>query len=648
MNPKAEFKNRTWLQLKNRLAIQAGVLLLCLAAASGRAQTFTTLYSFTKCHTNWFINTNSDGALPYASLALSGNTLYGTTFAGGSSGAGTVFRVNTDGTGFTNLHTFGTGNDGSGPQAGLILSGNALYGTTYEGGSWRNGTVFRVNTDGTGFTNLHNFTLISGTYPSYSNSDGANPRAGLILSGNTLYGTTYIGGSGDSGTVFKINTNGMNFTTLHSFTPADFPPYENSDGANPCAGLILSGNILYGTACNGGSSGVGTVFKVNTDGTGFTSLYSFTAQSADYPMPNSDGASPCAGLILSGNTLYGTTYQGGSSGVGTVFKINTDGTGFTNLHNFIGAGGTQPQAGLILSGNTLYGTTSLYGTVFMVKTNGTGFTILHDFFASEEGSPQAGLILSGNTLYGTTLDGGSSDWGSVFSLSITPPSILIFPQTQTVEIGSAVDLTMGVAGDPVLTYEWFFNGTNCISCSQNYSLELTNVQCSQSGSYTVIVTNLFGSVTSAPAMLNVITPVAHKPVPCVQVMGQTGSLLNVDYANSLSPPANWTTLGFVTLTSTSQYCFDVTLPIPTQRFYRVWQTGTPSAVPSLNPPVMVPAITLTGNVGDSLELDCINQFGPTNAWVMLDTITLTNTSQLYFDVSAVGQSPRLYRMVPVP
>jgi len=334
--------------------------------------------------------------------------------------------------------------------------------------------------------------------------------------------------------------------------------------------------------------------------------------------------------------------------VGTVFKINTDGTGFTNLHNFIGAGGTQPQAGLILSGNTLYGTTSLYGTVFMVKTNGTGFTILHDFFASEEGSPQAGLILSGNTLYGTTLDGGSSDWGSVFSLSITPPSILIFPQTQTVEIGSAVDLTMGVAGDPVLTYEWFFNGTNCISCSQNYSLELTNVQCSQSGSYTVIVTNLFGSVTSAPAMLNVITPVAHKPVPCVQVMGQTGSLLNVDYANSLSPPANWTTLGFVTLTSTSQYCFDVTLPIPTQRFYRVWQTGTPSAVPSLNPPVMVPAITLTGNVGDSLELDCINQFGPTNAWVMLDTITLTNTSQLYFDVSAVGQSPRLYRMVPVP
>ena len=146
---------------------------------------------------------------------------------------------------------------------------------------------------------------------------------------------------------------------------------------------------------------------------------------------------------------------------------------------------------------------------------------------------------------------------------------------------------------------------------------------------------LLGAVTSAPAMLNVIAPVERRPVPGVKVTGQTGSLLNVDYANSLSPAPNWTTLGSVSLTSTSQYYFDLTLPLPPQRFYRAWQTGTPGVMPSLDLH-LVPAITLTGNIGDSVRVDYINQFGPIDAWVTLDTVTLTNTSQLYFDVSALA------------
>ena len=129
--------------------------------------------------------------------------------------------------------------------------------------------------------------------------------------------------------------------------------------------------------------------------------------------------------------------------------------------------------------------------------------------------------------------------------------------------------------------------------------------------------------------------------------GQTGSLLNVDYADSLSPAPNWTTLGSVSLTSTSQYCFDLTLPLPPQRFYRAWQTGTPGVMPSLDLH-LVPAITLTGTIGSSVRVDCINQFGPIDAWVTLDTVTLTNTSQLYFDISAPGQPERLYRLVPSP
>src|ERR1035437_738706 len=325
--------------IKNLFLLPALIAGLGLIPA-GRvtAQTFKNLHSFTYY--------GSDGATPDAGLILSGNTLYGTTSAGGDWYGGTVFKINTDGTGLATLYSFNY-SDGDYPYAGLILSGNILYGTTVEGGSSANGTVFAVNTDGTGFTNLHSFTATAG--PLSINSDGVTPYAGLILSGNTLYGTAFGGGSSGYGTVFAVNTNGTGFTNLHSFTALS--NYANSDGANPAAGLILSNNTLYGTAVYGGSSGSGTAFKVNTNGTGFTNLHSFTALPASSPYTNSDGAVPEGGLILSGNTLYGTASQGGSSGVGTVFALNTDGMGFTNLHNFTGGGGANPYAGLILSGN---------------------------------------------------------------------------------------------------------------------------------------------------------------------------------------------------------------------------------------------------------------------------------------------------------
>jgi hypothetical protein len=101
----------------------------------------------------------------------------------------------------------------------------------------------------------------------------------------------------------------------------------------------------------------------------------------------------------------------------------------------------------------------------------------------------------------------------------------------------------------------------------------------------------------------------------------------------------------VTLSNAAQFYFDVSEPLPPQRFYRAWQTGTPGVMPSLDLH-LVPAITLKGNIGHSVRLDYINQFGPTDAWVTLDTVTLTNTPQLYFDTSAWQQPPRLYRHVP--
>lgn len=168
---------------------------------------------------------------------------------------------------FTTVHNFTGGNDGANPEAGLLFSGNTLYGTASGGGISGNGTVFAINSDGTGFKVLHSFT---------GDSDGKDPQTGLILSGNTLYGVTTEGGSTDNGTVFAVNTDGKGFTVLHTFTGA-FGTNTNTDGALPMAGLVLSGNTLYGTAGSGGSATNGTVFAVNIDGTGFKVLHDFTA-----------------------------------------------------------------------------------------------------------------------------------------------------------------------------------------------------------------------------------------------------------------------------------------------------------------------------------------------------------------------------------
>jgi uncharacterized repeat protein (TIGR03803 family) len=373
----------------------AGVALI--PAGPVAAQTFTVLHSFSASGINssGVYYTNSDGAGPIAGLILSGNTLYGTAYSFGSSGGGTVFAVNSDGSGFAILHSFtepdpntGINSDGAYPVPGLISSDNVMYGTAQYGGSSGKGTVFAVNTDGTGFTNL---LTLSGA-------------CCLILSdNNTFYGTTYFGGSSGNGMVFSVNADGSGVTTLHSFTAdsGGSPNVINSDGANPSGGLTLSGNTLYGTARSGGRWGQGTVFAVNTDATGFKNLHSFTALSAPLSQggTNSDGAWPVAGLILSGTPLYGTAGHGGSSSSGTVFKVNTDGTGFTPLYSF-----TQLPAP-----NT--------------GTNGDG------------ANPLAGLILSGNTLYGTANSGGGSGNGTVFSLSlgsVIPPQLTIISSVANV------------------------------------------------------------------------------------------------------------------------------------------------------------------------------------------------------------------------
>jgi hypothetical protein len=247
---------------------------------------------------------------------------------------------------------------------------------------------------------------------------------------------------------------------------------------------------------------------------------------------------------------------------------------------------------------------------------------------------------------------GTTGWGPTFgglpTVMWNPPVIQKSPRTQTAEAGSAVGLWVKATGGQPLMCLWYLSQTNPIAWGTNCQLTLTNVQYAQAGAYTVIVTNACGAVTGSPAALSVIPPVGRRTAPGFQVTGNLGTMINLDYANALSATPAWLPLDTITLSGTSQYYFDLTLPVPSRRFYQAWPMGTPGVGVPLSLPGLFSALTLTGSIGNSVRVDYINRYGPTDAWVTLDTVKLTSPSQLYFDTSAPGQPERLYRLVPVP
>lgn len=405
-------------------------------------------------------NTIPEGVSLDSGLMLDGETLYGTAAFGGVGGLGTIFKLKTDGGNFTVLKQFTSLASLTGKEplaSGLLLSGNTLFGTTKGGGNSKVGTLYRVKTDGSAFAVVKQFTGDS------TNGEAAEPNGGLVQSGNTLYGMSSAGGTAKRGTVFKVNTDGSDYAVLKSFTAADggipadaglvfadgilygtLSGFEgkvfklNPDGSgytvlanvsNPRATLLLSGNTLYGTTA-GGDMDSGTVFKVNIDGSGHEVLKVF-----DYA---TDGGTSVAGLALSGNTLYGTTAYGGEGDKGTIFKVNTDGTGFTVLRHFAGFpdDGASPFAALLVYGNKIYGTTSNGGTrntgiIFQMNTDGSDFTVLKHCNYSDGDGPTGNLVLDDGILYGTTAAGGALGFGTVFSLALPGPPKLFLIRSGT-------------------------------------------------------------------------------------------------------------------------------------------------------------------------------------------------------------------------
>ena len=220
-------------------------------------------------------------------------------------------------------------------------------------------------------------------------SEANSPLGTFSASGSVLYGTGSLGGANNYGAVFRINADGSGYTTLHSFTGG------TDDGASPSGSLTQVGPTLYGVTPGGGSNGLGIIFMMATDGTGFTILHHFSGD---------NGAGPGGSLTLVGTSLYGVA-EGGAEGGGTIFRIDLDGSAFTNLYS--APRWTPLNCSLTLSGSALYGTTSGggaqgVGTVFRINLDGSGYTVLHNFAGYPVNGGQPGssaLAVVGSTLY---------------------------------------------------------------------------------------------------------------------------------------------------------------------------------------------------------------------------------------------------------
>jgi uncharacterized repeat protein (TIGR03803 family) len=247
----------------------------------------------------------TNGAYPMAALTLGQDrNFYGTTSGGGSYGFGTVFRVTPEGN-LTTLATF-NGTNGAYPMAALTLGRNhKFYGTTSGGGSYGCGTVFQMSAEGN-LTTLATFNGTNGTYPTATLALG---------NGSDFYGTTQFGGLNTNeygsgfGTVFRVSPEG-NLITLANF--------DGTNGAYPQAGLTLaSDGVFYGTTFGGGYNN-GNIYRVTASGK-LDTVVSFSGTNGSWPMSSL--------TIGKDGNFYGTTEEGGSSyngesvGVGTVFKL---------------------------------------------------------------------------------------------------------------------------------------------------------------------------------------------------------------------------------------------------------------------------------------------------------------------------------------
>ncbi|HWY98521.1 MAG TPA: choice-of-anchor tandem repeat GloVer-containing protein [Bacteroidia bacterium] len=382
------------------------------------AYSFTIKAQFTKLMD--FAGATNGEKPQFTTIISDGTYLYGMTGNGGIySNEGVIFKIKTNGSGYTKIFDFGFDTSGGFPYGSLLYDGTYLYGMTSVNGANNLGSIFKIKTDGSSFTKLLNFA---------GATNGSTPDGSLITDGTFLYGMTSKGGANSMGILFKIKKDGSSYTKLLDFAGA-------ANGANPSGDLIYDGTYLYGMTANGGTSNEGVVFKIKTDGSSYTKLLDFTG---------ANGQTPVTSLISDGTFLYGMTKFGGTSSDGIVFKIKTDGSAYTKLLDFTGiTNGSNPDGSLLLNGTFLYGIagnggTNGDGTIFKIKTDGSSYTNLFDFSGAPDGDfPGGSLYYDGTYYYGMAWKGGANNLGVLFKYQ---DSSIISSVSQLTNINSQISV----------------------------------------------------------------------------------------------------------------------------------------------------------------------------------------------------------------
>ncbi len=436
-------------------------------------------------------------------------TIYGVTAQGGASNSGTVFKLQPDGSGYQVVYSFTNGSGAPAIPAHTFLLGRdgVFFGTSQFGGTATYGTLYRVSPAGTGFSVLRSFTAGGATVI----RDGGAPRGGLVhATDGFLYGATTTGTAtgttlGDrNGVIYRVAPDGSDYRLIFSFDGGGSSP----NGTGPNSLIQGRDGHLYGTASGGPAAGGGTggtVFRLGTDGTGFTVLKAFGNTAT--PVAIQDLQSPLVHAL--DGYLYGTAVSGGRLGGGAIFRLLPDGSAFEIIYSFDPANaarGLQPAGAFFqgrdgsLYGRTLAGgATGNNGVIYKLRPDGTGFRVLANFSSAR--SAYFGGLIQGldGALYATT---------ATTVVRVVEPAALeitLQPRSQTVAAGGSATFTVTAPG--ATTYQWRRNAVN-IAGATAATYTLNALTAAANATYTVVVGNgnAVDNVTSDGAVLLVAPP----------------------------------------------------------------------------------------------------------------------------------------------
>lgn len=410
-----------------------------------------------------------------------------------------IISINKDGSGLKVVHKFSASNVSS--YTTLTQDTNGIFYGVGPGGANGNGQIYKLASDGTGFTDLFDFDSSTGQTPALSLTLGLDGK---------LYGSTSSGGANNMGTLFSIEKDGTGYQKIYDFTVAD--------GSITNPQLMQDGfGTLYGTTAYGGPHHAGVIFRIRTDGTQYQKIYDFEN---NYSSVGQVGGS----VRVFANALLGVNFFGGGFGGGNLFALQVDGSGYVDLHDFGGPESQQPFGRLVqgkdslLYGTTLGGGVHGVGTLFAMKPTGAGFTKLFDFSDASGGNPGDGPTQANDgTLYGTTTQGGAYGGGTLYKIPPGGSFTKLLDVSSNIDVYSqAVPLVgidgniygMSVGGGPNglgSIYSCKPDGTNLVSLLSFDFNNGANPYCSlvQSGDGTLFGTSGYGGANSGGVIFSI-------------------------------------------------------------------------------------------------------------------------------------------------